>query len=72
MRSRRPTQADVAKLAGVSQSAVSQVLNQSDSAIPEETRQRVYAAIDQLGYIPNKLAQSLRTRKTYSIRRSIN
>ena len=36
MKNRRATQADVAKLAGVSQSAVSQVLNQRDIVIPEE------------------------------------
>ena len=67
MKTRRPTQEDVAKLAGVSQSAVSQVLNQSDSAIPEETRQRVLDVIDQLGYVPNKFAQGLRAQKTYTI-----
>lgn len=67
MKSRRPTQEDVAKLAGVSQSAVSQVLNQGDVAIPELTRQRVLNAIDQLGYIPNKFAQGLRTQKTLTI-----
>lgn len=67
MKSRRPTQGDVAKLAGVSQSTVSQVLNRNDIAIPEETRQRVLRAVDHLGYVPNKLAQSLRTRKTYTI-----
>jgi LacI family transcriptional regulator len=67
MKSRRPTQADVAKLAGVSQSAVSQVLNLIDSAIPEETRQRVLDVVNQLGYVPNKSAQSLRTKKTYTI-----
>jgi len=67
MKNRRPTQEDVAKLAGVSQSAVSQVLTQSDSAIPEETRKRILDAVDQLGYVPNKLAQSLRTRKTFTI-----
>jgi len=67
MKTRRPTQADVAELAGVSQSAVSQALNQTESAIPEETRQRVWDAINQLGYVPNKSAQSLRTQKTYTI-----
>lgn len=67
MKIRRPTQADVANLAGVSQSAVSQVLNRNDFAIPEDTRQRVLAAVDQLGYVPNKFAQSLRTQKTYTI-----
>jgi LacI family transcriptional regulator len=67
MKARRPTQEDVAKHAGVSQSAVSQVLNQNDSAIPEETRKRILSAIDQLGYVPNKFAQSLRTKKTKMI-----
>ena len=67
MKTRRPTQEDVAKLAGVSQSAVSQVLNQSDLAIPEETRRRVLDVIDQLGYVPNKFAQGLRAQKTYTI-----
>ena len=67
MRNRRPTQADVAKLAEVSQSAVSQVLTHSDSAIPAETKQRVLDAIDQLGYVPNRRAQSLRTQKSYTI-----
>jgi LacI family transcriptional regulator len=67
MKGRRPTQVDVAKLAGVSQSAVSQVLTQKGSAIPEETRQRIFGAIDKLGYVPNKFAQSLRTQKTFMI-----
>jgi LacI family transcriptional regulator len=67
MAKRRPTQADVAKLAGVSQAAVSQVLNRNDFAIPSETRQRILDAIDQLGYVPNKSAQSLRTQKSYTI-----
>ena len=67
MKARRPTQEDVAKLAGVSQSTVSQVLNRNDSAIPEETRQRILGAMDQLGYVPNKFAQSLRTKKTFMI-----
>ncbi|MGB2956128.1 MAG: LacI family DNA-binding transcriptional regulator [Anaerolineales bacterium] len=67
MKNRRATQADVAKLAGVSQSAVSQVLNQRDIVIPEETKQRVLDAVDQLGYIPNRTAQSLRTKKNFMI-----
>ena len=67
MKTRRYTQEDVAKLAGVSQSTVSQVLNRNDSAIPDETRQRILGAMDQLGYVPNKFAQSLRTKKTFMI-----
>lgn len=60
---------DVAKLAGVSQPTVSRVLNQSDAAvqISEETRQRVLAAVKQLGYRPNAVARSLRTQRTQTI-----
>ncbi|MBW8012854.1 MAG: LacI family transcriptional regulator [Chloroflexi bacterium] len=64
---KRSTQADVAKFAGVSQTAVSQVLNNTDSSIPKETRQRILDAIDELDYVPNKMAQSLRTKKTFTI-----
>lgn len=62
---KRPTQDDVARLAGVSQTVVSLVLNnRSLVAIAPETRRRVQAAIDALGYVPNGSARSLRTRKT--------
>lgn len=67
-RKRRPTQADVAKYAGVSQATVSHVLNNSTViAVPEETRRRVLDAITTLGYIPDRMARSLRTRKTSTI-----
>lgn len=65
---KRPTQADVAKLAEVSQTTVSHVLNNTPNiAIPEETRQRILEAMDDLGYVPDRMARSLRTRKTYTI-----
>jgi LacI family transcriptional regulator len=65
---KRPTQADVARLANVSQAMVSYVLNGSSSvSIPDETRQRIQDAIHQLGYQPNRTARSLRTNKTYTI-----
>jgi LacI family transcriptional regulator len=65
---RRPTQADVARVAGVSQAVVSFVLNDNPPvSISAETRQRVRAAIEQLGYVPNGTARSLRTRKTLTI-----
>lgn len=68
VRNKRPTQADVARLAHVSQSTVSQVLNNNTAiAVPEETRRRVLAVIDELGYVPDTTARSLRTRKTYTI-----
>jgi LacI family transcriptional regulator len=60
---KRPTQADVAKVAGVSRATVSYVLNDMESNIPisDETRQRVLEAIAQLGYEPDTRAQSLRS-----------
>jgi LacI family transcriptional regulator len=62
---KRPTQDDVARIAGVSQTVVSMVLNdRSLVTISPETRQRVLTAIDELGYVPNGSARSLRTRKT--------
>jgi DNA-binding LacI/PurR family transcriptional regulator len=60
------TMHDVAKLAGVSQSTVSRVLNDSAVGIPigEETRRRVLDAVQALGYFPNLNAGSLRGQKT--------
>ncbi len=59
---KRLTQKDVARLAGVSRSTVSYVLNdETDLKIPisDETRQRVMRAIAELGYEPDARAQSL-------------
>ena len=65
---RRPTQADVARLAKVSQATVSYVLaGNSAISVPEATRRRILAAVDELGYVPNGIARSLRTRRTYMI-----
>lgn len=60
------TMHDVARLARVSQSTVSRVLNNSYQGIPisEETRERVMNAIRELGYYPNLHAGSLRGQKT--------
>lgn len=58
----RPSMHDVAERAGVSQSTVSRVLNNTQSAIPigEATKARVLKAADELGYVPNPLASGLR------------
>ncbi|MBZ0282060.1 MAG: LacI family transcriptional regulator [Anaerolineae bacterium] len=67
---KRPTQVDVARLAGVSRATVSYVLNaQTDQRIPisPETRQRVLDAIAQLGYEIDARAQSLRSGDTKTI-----
>jgi len=66
----RPTQVDVAKRAGVSRATVSYVLNRKVnklSSIPEETRQRVLDAIDELGYEPDARARALRSGSTNTI-----
>lgn len=57
---------DVAKLAGVSQSTVSRVLNDASTAIPiaAATRERVLEAAETLGYTPNPLARGLRGAST--------
>lgn len=52
------TRADVAKLAGVSESTVSYVLS-GKRPISDSTKQRVLAAIDQLGYKLNYAAAAL-------------
>ncbi len=67
---KRPTQADVAKTAGVSRATVSYVINdQIDQRIPisTETRQRVLSAVAELGYVPDARAQSLRSGSTRTI-----
>lgn len=68
MKNRRPTQADVARLAAVSQAMVSYVVNETSTvSIPEETRRRVLDAVESLGYVPHSAARSLRTRKSWTI-----
>ncbi|MBB2976609.1 DNA-binding LacI/PurR family transcriptional regulator [Microbacterium endophyticum] len=65
-RARAARQSDVARLAGVSQSAVSRVISgdPSVSRIPEETRKRIQEAIAALGYVPNPVARNLRGKRT--------
>ena len=60
------TIADVAKLAGVSKMTVSRVVNDSGYT-SQETRERVLKAIDELEYVPNALARSLRFKQTRTI-----
>jgi LacI family transcriptional regulator len=54
---------DVARVAGVSVTTVSHVLNETpNTRTSETTRLRVREAAQQLGYSPNRLARGLRTR----------
>lgn len=57
---------DVAKHAGVATSTVSYVLNNNKKLKPS-TVERVLAAVEELGYRPNLIARSLKTRKTATI-----
>lgn len=56
---RRPTILDVAKLAGISKSTVSLVL-QNSTSVREETRVLVRKAMADLGYVYNRAAANLR------------
>ncbi len=64
---RRPAvMADVAQLAGVSYQTVSRVLHDSPH-VSGETRERVRAAIHQLDYRPNSVAQALVTGRSKTL-----
>lgn len=59
---RNVTSADVARDSGVSRTTVSYVLNDTPgAAISEETRARVRASAERLGYTPSAAARALRT-----------
>lgn len=64
--SAHPTIVDVANLAGVSRQTISNVLNAPERVRPE-TRERVAAAISELGYRPHASARRLRTQKSSTI-----
>jgi DNA-binding LacI/PurR family transcriptional regulator len=58
-----PTMIDVAKRAGVAVSTVSYAIN-GNRPISEETRQRVFAAMEALGYQPNVFARGLASKRS--------
>ena len=62
----QPTLEEVAALAGVSRATVSRVVNGSPR-VSAEARSLVQRAVAQLGYVPNRAARSLVTRRTDSI-----
>jgi LacI family gluconate utilization system Gnt-I transcriptional repressor len=55
--------ATVAKIAGVSTATVSRVVNQLDN-VSDGTRARVRKAIEETGYVPNRIAGGLAARRT--------
>jgi alanine racemase len=62
----RPRIDDVARIAGVSKTAVSFAFNQPEN-LREETRARILAVASELGYRPSPLARRLATRQTDQI-----
>jgi DNA-binding LacI/PurR family transcriptional regulator len=58
-----PTMADVAKRANVALSTVSYAIN-GTRPISEETRRRIFAAMEELGYQPNALARGLASKRS--------
>jgi LacI family transcriptional regulator len=63
LKTRRPTIFDVARRARVAVGTVSNVLNQSRQ-VGEARRERVLSAIQELGYLPNGMAQGLRRKRS--------
>lgn len=57
---------DIANLSGVSKSTVSRVINK-DEHVSKKTRDKVLSIINELGYVPDNIARSLITKKTYTI-----
>jgi len=68
---RAPTESDVAKLAGVSQSAVSRAYTKGAS-IAQKTREKILQAAKELGYQPNLMARSLATNQSNIIALAIS
>jgi LacI family transcriptional regulator len=60
----RITMTDVAKLAGVTKTTVSRVLN-NKGEISDETRAKVSQAVEQLGYRRSRIARGLATDQTF-------
>jgi LacI family transcriptional regulator len=59
---------DVGRVAGVSQTTVSFIVNNVPNVnIPQETRDRVWAAVEELGWRPNAMARGLSLQRSHTI-----
>jgi DNA-binding LacI/PurR family transcriptional regulator len=63
---RLPTLEDVARIAGVSRATVSRVINGIRNVDPQ-LHEVVWDAVDRTGYVPNRMARSLVTRRTGTV-----
>jgi LacI family transcriptional regulator len=66
LKKKKITIRDVAQQAGVSYQTVSRVLSGSGS-VAEKTRERVLQCVQELDYVPNKIAQMLTTNQSYTL-----
>jgi DNA-binding LacI/PurR family transcriptional regulator len=66
LRQREVSIADIARIAGVSHTTVSRALHGSP-LISADTRERIQRLAEEMGYMPNAIAQSLQTRRTSTI-----
>ncbi|MBM3300897.1 MAG: LacI family DNA-binding transcriptional regulator [Deltaproteobacteria bacterium] len=62
----RVTQQDIADYVGVSRATVSAVVNRTRYVSPE-LREKILAAIEELGYVPDIVARSMKTNRTMTI-----
>ncbi|WP_300348043.1 LacI family DNA-binding transcriptional regulator [Clostridium sp.] len=63
----KTTLLDIAKAVNVSKTTVSMVLNNKKINVSKETREKIFKAAKDMNYIPNIVARSLSTRKSYTI-----
>ncbi|PJM73367.1 LacI family transcriptional regulator [Bifidobacterium primatium] len=64
---RKPSIADVAAAVGVSKTTISRYLHGKYDYMSAETKERIDATIEELGYRPNKMAQSLKASNSHLI-----
>lgn len=67
MKNKQITIKEVAERANVSIATVSKVINEKDQHISEQTRHRIFKIIDELGYVPNGMAKSLKEASTKTL-----
>lgn len=64
MADQSPSIVDVAQRAGVSVATASRVMSHSSYPVSEASRQKVLSAANELNYVPNSLARSLRVQRS--------
>lgn len=63
----KATLTDIARLANVSKTTVSMVLNNKEINVNEATREKIFQIAKDINYIPNTVARSLSTKKTETL-----